>query len=110
MRFVDDENRAQAAAVDPQALAARGAEVGDERRVVGDAGSVRVGLARGDFLTGLVGFNAGVELGQLSVIALAFLAVGWMRNKPSYRTAIVIPASVAIAIVALVWTIQRTIG
>lgn len=68
------------------------------------------GLAHGDFLTGLVGFNTGVELGQLSVVALALVAVGWLRSKPSYRMAVVIPASCAIALVALVWTIERTLS
>ena len=35
-----------------------------------------IGLQAGRFVTGLVGFNLGVELGQLSVIALAFLLLG----------------------------------
>jgi hypothetical protein len=75
---------------------------------LGFAGALKdAGLARGDFLTGLVGFNAGVELGQLTVVALAFVAVGWLRSKPSYRMAVVMPASGAIALVALFWTFQR---
>ena len=78
---------------------------------LGFAGALKgAGLAHGDFLTGLVGFNSGVELGQLSVVALAFLAVGWWRSKPSYRMAVVLPASCAIALVAIFWTIQRTLG
>ena len=65
------------------------------------------GLPRQDFLIGLVGFNLGVECGQLTVIAGAFLAVGWFRHRPWYRKAIVIPASSVIALVAAFWTIQR---
>jgi hypothetical protein len=68
------------------------------------------GLPRNQFATALVTFNVGVELGQLSVIALAFLAVGWWRRRDWYRRAIVLPASCAIAAVALVWTIQRVCG
>ena len=66
-----------------------------------------LGLPRQDFATALVTFNAGVELGQLAVISLAFLAVGWWRKKPWYRRAIVIPASVLIAGTGLFWTVQR---
>ena len=57
-----------------------------------------VGLPRSEFLTGLLTFNLGVELGQLTVIALAFLTVGlWFRERPWYRARIVIPASALIA-------------
>jgi hypothetical protein len=77
---------------------------------LGFAGALKdAGLAKGDFLTGLVGFNAGVELGQLSVVVLALVAVGWLRSKPSYRMAVVMPASCAIALIALVWTIERIV-
>jgi hypothetical protein len=65
------------------------------------------GLPRQDFLIGLLGFNVGVECGQLTVIVGAFLAVGWFRHRPWYRRAIVIPASSLIALIALYWTIQR---
>jgi len=66
-----------------------------------------VGLPRQDFLIGLVGFNLGVECGQLAVITSAFVLVGWFRHRPWYRKVIVIPASSAIALVALFWTFQR---
>ena len=35
-----------------------------------------IGLARSDFVNGLIAFNIGVELGQIAVIAIAFLAPG----------------------------------
>ncbi len=66
------------------------------------------GLAPGRFVVGLIGFNVGVEVGQLAVIALAFLAVGlWFGKKPWYRARISIPASVFIAIVGAYWAIER---
>lgn len=68
-----------------------------------------VGLPRQNFLTGLIGFNIGVECGQLAVITCAFLAVGWFRHRPWYRKVIVIPASSVIALVALCWTVQRIV-
>jgi hypothetical protein len=68
---------------------------------------MEMGLPRSQFATALVSFNIGVELGQLAVIAAAFAIVGWWRRRSWYRGAIVLPASTAIAAVALVWTIQR---
>ena len=59
------------------------------------------------FLFALLGFNFGVDFGQLFVIGLAFLAVGWYRNKPWFRPRIAIPCSVAIAAVGVVWAAQR---
>lgn len=68
------------------------------------------GLPEGHFLPALLGFNVGVEFGQLTVVALAFLAVGaWFRNKPWYRTRIAMPASVVIALVGAYWFLERTV-
>jgi len=70
-----------------------------------------LGLPRSEFLTALVAFNVGVEGGQLAVIALAFLAVGWWARSASwYRQRVVVPASLAIAAVGLWWTVQRVIS
>ncbi|HVU34922.1 MAG TPA: HupE/UreJ family protein [Opitutaceae bacterium] len=77
---------------------------------MGFAGALRdLGLPRHEFLRALIGFNFGVELGQLAVVALAFAAVGWFRASPRYRQWVVVPASAAIAVVALVWTIERVV-
>ncbi len=67
-----------------------------------------IGLSSENFVTGLVAFNIGVELGQLTVIALCFLIVGlWFRNKPWYRQRITIPASILIALIAAFWFAER---
>ncbi len=67
-----------------------------------------IGLPRDDFLTGLISFNVGVELGQLSVIAIAWFATGlWFSARPWYRARVVYPGSAAIAIVGLYWTVER---
>jgi HupE / UreJ protein len=68
-----------------------------------------LGLPRSQFLTALLAFNAGVEAGQLAVIALAFLAVGWWRRSRSagYRRWVVVPASLAIATMGAYWTMAR---
>ncbi|HEX8173330.1 MAG TPA: HupE/UreJ family protein [Thermoanaerobaculia bacterium] len=76
---------------------------------MGFAGVLReLGLPRREFLPALLAFNGGVEVGQLTVIATAFLLVAcWARTKPWYRLRFVVPASVAIALAGLVWTAQR---
>lgn len=67
-----------------------------------------IGLPRSQFVNALVSFNIGVEFGQLAVIALAFLAVGiWGHNRDWYRPRVVVPASAAIAVVGLYWTVER---
>jgi hypothetical protein len=70
-----------------------------------------VGLPAGQFVPGLVGFNVGVEVGQLSVILAAFLIFGLpFGHRRWYRAGIVVPASAIIAIIGLWWTIERVLG
>jgi hypothetical protein len=66
------------------------------------------GLPQGQFFPALLGFNIGVEFGQLSVIAIAFALVGyWFRDKPWYRGRIAVPASVLIALTGAYWFVER---
>lgn len=75
---------------------------------LGFAGSLaEVEFPRDRFLMALLGFNLGVDFGQLFVIALAFLAVGWFRHKPWFRARVMIPCCAAIAATGLFWTVQR---
>jgi hydrogenase/urease accessory protein HupE len=68
------------------------------------------GMPNNAFATALISFNIGVEFGQLTIIALAFLLVGyWFRKKPWYRNIIVIPASLLISITGLYWTYDRIV-
>ena len=68
-----------------------------------------IGLGAGSFVTSLIAFNIGVELGQLAVIAVCFLLVGfWFRHKPWYRKVITVPASIIIALIAIYWVLERT--
>jgi hypothetical protein len=67
-----------------------------------------LGLPQNSYLTSLIMFNVGVELGQLAVILSAFFLFGkWLGNKPYYRKVIVIPLSVLITIMAGYWTVER---
>ncbi|NKX43087.1 HupE/UreJ family protein [Roseicyclus persicicus] len=67
------------------------------------------GIASGRFVQALVGFNIGVEFGQLAVIAGAFALTGWFIARPWYRRAIAIPASLSIAAVGAYWVVERTL-
>ena len=66
-----------------------------------------MGLKQENLLSALLGFNVGVELGQLTVVLAAFLLVGQFQNHPKYRSFVVVPGSIAIAATALFWTFQR---
>ncbi len=67
-----------------------------------------LGLQASNFASGLIGFNIGVEIGQLTVIAVCFMTVGiWFGDKPYYRKYITIPASLIIAIIAAWWFVER---
>jgi hypothetical protein len=67
-----------------------------------------LGLPQNAYLSSLIMFNAGVELGQVTIILMAFVILGkWFSNKVYYRKAFVIPISICIAITACYWTVER---
>jgi len=75
---------------------------------LGFAGVLReLGLPRGEFLTGLLTFNLGVEGGQLTVIAAAAILVAPVVSRCWYRRRVVGPASMVIAAIGVYWTITR---
>ena len=65
-----------------------------------------LGLPQGALLLSLVGFNAGVELGQLAIVA-GFLPLAWLlRRSWAYRQMLT-GGSALIAMVAAVWLVER---
>lgn len=67
-----------------------------------------VGLEPSKFIASLIAFNIGVELGQLSIIAIAYATLGITFGKKTwFRNRIAIPCSIIIAAVGLYWTIER---
>lgn len=69
-----------------------------------------IGLNPSRFIADLIAFNIGVEIGQLTVIAAAYIAVAsWARAKPFYRPFIAMPASVVIGLVGAWWVVERTL-
>jgi hypothetical protein len=66
-----------------------------------------LGLPSSALLLSLVGFNAGVELGQIAIVAL-FLPLAWLaRNSPFYRQTVLAGGSALILAIALVWLAER---
>jgi hypothetical protein len=65
-------------------------------------------LPREEIIPALISFNLGIEFAQLTVLAVAFLAIAvWIRDKWWYRPRFVVPASALIAAIGLFWTVQR---
>ena len=69
-----------------------------------------LGLAEGRFILSLIAFNVGVEFGQLAIIVCAYIIFTLpFGQSDAYRRFIVIPGSLAIALVGLWWTLERTL-
>ncbi len=68
------------------------------------------GLPEGQYIPALIGFNLGVEFGQLSVIAFAFATLALPFGRSSYyRSRLSIPISCIIAIIGVWWILERTV-
>jgi hypothetical protein len=66
-----------------------------------------LGLEGGAIVSTLLGFNLGVELGQLCIVA-AFVPVAFLaRSSWIYRRVALAGGSAAIAAVATLWTVER---
>jgi len=72
-----------------------------------------LGLPQGQFWSALIGFNIGVEIGQLSVIVLAALLLWPVRRTISetlYSRAIVWPACAFIGFIGAFWAVERVLA
>lgn len=59
-------------------------------------------------LTDLIGFNLGVEFGQITILVAAFLLLAWPFAKRNwYRERVVIPCSLVIGAIGLYWAYER---
>lgn len=65
-------------------------------------------LSRPEMASTLISFNAGVEGGQLAVIAIAAAAMALIvRVRAGWRSPLVTVSSGAIGLAGLIWTVQR---
>lgn len=66
-----------------------------------------LGLPKDTLILALVGFNLGVEAGQLAIVSV-FLPVAFaIRHTKFYRRIVLIGGSLLIAAIALVWFVER---
>jgi HupE / UreJ protein len=69
-----------------------------------------LGLPRDALVLALVGFNIGVELGQLAIV-VAFLPLAFaLRRTLFYRRWVMVGGSAAIALLAAAWLVERAAG
>jgi hypothetical protein len=66
-----------------------------------------LGLPTDSLALSLAGFNLGVELGQLAIVAVFLPAAFLVRRTPAYRRVLVTGGSVAIATLAALWLVER---
>ena len=74
----------------------------------GFAGALKdLGLGGGSLAASLLGFNLGVELGQLSLVALFLPLAWWARGTRFYQRGVLIGGSSAVALIAAAWVVER---
>jgi hydrogenase/urease accessory protein HupE len=66
-----------------------------------------LGLSRAELTLPLLGFNLGVELGQLALVAPLVPALFWLRRQERAYRMTRLCTSTAIALVAWVWFVER---
>lgn len=77
---------------------------------LGFSGSLRaMHLPTGELASALVGFNVGVELGQLAVVAPLFPLLLWLQARKELYRAVLVGGSGLAAVIATVWLIERVI-
>ncbi|MFN3940448.1 MAG: HupE/UreJ family protein [Chitinophagales bacterium] len=60
-------------------------------------------------LPAIIGFNIGVEIGQLVILFLAYILLSYhFANKYWYRERIIVPGSLLVLFVSLWWVVERT--
>ena len=69
-----------------------------------------LGLPRASLAAALLGFNLGVELGQLAFVAALLPLAWWVRSWPGYPRFVLAGGSAAIALLASLWLVERSLG
>ncbi len=77
-----------------------------------------LGLPDNQFLAGLIGFNVGVEIGQIGVVLVALVLATMLRRlfearqlpESTYRRFVVLPSTLGIAAVGCFWTVERLLA
>jgi hypothetical protein len=69
-----------------------------------------LGLESESILAPLVGFNLGVEIGQLAIIAVLFPLLWAVRRSAIYYRGTVTVGSIVLIVIALRWFVERAFG
>jgi hypothetical protein len=77
---------------------------------LGFAGSLmEIGIPQQYFVSALLVFNLGIEVGQLVLLILMIPVLLWI-DKSKWRTGLLMTISIMVGILALVWFGQRVVG
>lgn len=66
-----------------------------------------LGLPKGALVLALVGFNLGVEIGQMAIVAVFLPVAFYLRRSVLYRRVIFFGGSIVIALLATGWLVER---
>lgn len=69
-----------------------------------------LGAERSSLLTALIGFNIGVEIGQLAIISVVFPLLFMLRKRRNYQFQMLRLGSAALILVSSFWFIERAFG
>jgi hypothetical protein len=65
------------------------------------------GLTKGALAMALIGFNMGVEIGQLAIVGVFIPIVYNVRHTAGYRNFLLRGGSVAVIVIAAIWMVER---
>ena len=75
---------------------------------MGFAGALAdIGLPESSFMFSMLSFNIGVEFGQITLLIVLLLLSSRFVEAPWYRRRVIVPGSILIGCIALVWSVQR---
>jgi hypothetical protein len=66
-------------------------------------------LPRTELALALAAFNAGVEIGQLAIVATGFALLAALRRWAGYPRWVLVPGSALLALVACIWIVERVL-
>jgi len=70
----------------------------------------KYGLPKDNFISLLLSFNIGVEIGQLSILIIAFILFKWILKKKWEIDKLRILSSIIIGFISLFWFIERLLN
>lgn len=68
------------------------------------------GLPQDRLISALLGFNLGVELGQLAVVSLTWPLLMWVARRPAWRAWTIELGSAAVLALGMFWFVSRSYG